>query len=380
MISSKKWLILYLVFLLLFIIGIIGIVAYIDPFMHYHMPLSSQFNYPLDNQRSQNDGIVKYFDYDAVVTGTSMTENFMKTEVDSLFQVNCVKVPFMGATYKEINDNLIVSLGTHPNVKMVIRGLDMNAFFDHEDDMYDSPRHYPTYLYNDNPFDDVNYLLNRDVLYVRIWNILSNRLKGATPGVTSFDRYSYWSSEYTYGRDTVFLNETEKRNQFENPVQTMVLSEEEKEIISCNIEKNVTSLADAYPEVEFYYFITPYCAVWWGEKYEDGMLEKQIAAEKMIIEQILPHSNIRLFSWNDIFELTTDLNHYKDPIHYGDWVNSWMLGQMKSDIGRLTSENYLEYLDREYRFYHTFDYNSLFGQEDYEDDSIAAELLKSKAS
>ena len=89
----------------------------------------------------------------------------------------------------------------------------------------------------------------------------------------------------------------------------------------------------------------------------------------------MPHENIHLFSWNDRFDITTDLNNYKDISHYGEWVNSWMLVQMKQEKGHLTLENYKVYLEQEQNFYETYDYNSMFAQEDYECDYYAAGLL-----
>ena len=91
---------------------------------------------------------------------------------------------------------------------------------------------------------------------------------------------------------------------------------------------------------------------------------------------ILPHKNIHLYSWNDKKEITTNLNFYKDSTHYGEWVGTWMLRQMKAGRGLLTEENYREYIAAERALYRGFAYNSLFDQEDYEDDSIAETLLK----
>lgn len=71
------------------ILGAMGIcVLRVDPFIHYHKPLTNAYFYPLDNQRSQNDGILKHFEYNALITGTSMTENFKTSELDELFGVN----------------------------------------------------------------------------------------------------------------------------------------------------------------------------------------------------------------------------------------------------------------------------------------------------
>ena len=74
--KAKKWLIGWgcLVLALLFLIS--SLVVYVDPYFHYHAPKTDLFFYGLYNQRSQNDGILRHFDYDAVITGTSMTENF----------------------------------------------------------------------------------------------------------------------------------------------------------------------------------------------------------------------------------------------------------------------------------------------------------------
>ena len=97
--TEKKWgsKIILSAVILLCCIG--GLTAFVDPYFHYHAPLSF-LEYPLNNQRYQNDGIVRNFDYDAIITGTSMTENFKTTEFDNLFNVNSIKVPFSGATYK----------------------------------------------------------------------------------------------------------------------------------------------------------------------------------------------------------------------------------------------------------------------------------------
>ena len=73
--------------------------AVIDPLFHYHRPLSF-LSYPLHNQRYQNDGILRHFDYDAIIIGTSMTENFKTSEFDRLWNLSSIKVPFNGGHYK----------------------------------------------------------------------------------------------------------------------------------------------------------------------------------------------------------------------------------------------------------------------------------------
>lgn len=73
-----------------------GLVICLDPFFHYHGPVAGWY-YELSDQRSQNDGITRHFTYDAVITGTSMTENFRTTEFDALMGTGaCIKLPIRG--------------------------------------------------------------------------------------------------------------------------------------------------------------------------------------------------------------------------------------------------------------------------------------------
>lgn len=99
--NFKKWIFIFFTetCIITFILAAINVI--VDPFFHYHKPLPGLF-YILNNERYQNNGILKHFDYDAIITGTSMTENFKTSEFDKLFNVNSIKIPFSGATFKEI--------------------------------------------------------------------------------------------------------------------------------------------------------------------------------------------------------------------------------------------------------------------------------------
>ena len=71
--NAKVWIAGYLM-LVLIPLAVAGIwVIHVDPFFHYHKPYTSGYYYILNNQRSQNDGILKHFNYNAAITGTSIT-------------------------------------------------------------------------------------------------------------------------------------------------------------------------------------------------------------------------------------------------------------------------------------------------------------------
>lgn len=376
-IQSKIWIVGYVILVLL-CLSVVGYrVVRVDPFFHYHKPNTQVYFYSLDNQRSQNDGILKRFDYDALITGSSMTENFKTSEMDAIFGTKSIKTPYFGASYKEINDSLITALSYNTNLKTIIRGLDMWKFLEDKDVMRFELGDYPTYLYDNIWYNDVKYIFNRDVIFSRVYPmVIANDNEGFQPGITSFDVYSNWMNSYTFGLKTVCPDGVSSPD-CAKPVH---LSDAERKIILGTVQQNITSLAEENPDVTFYYFFTPYSILWWKNLVDDGIVYKQVEAEQLVIEEILQCENIKLYSFNNLFNIITDLNNYKDASHYGSWINSLMLHYMKDDKCLLTHDNYLDYLEAELSFYTSFDYLQLNYQVDYDNDYYAEALLNREIS
>ncbi len=355
-INKNEWVRLFCICVLSICVLLGAMVSYIDPWFHFHGP-NPRFYYELNDQRDQNDGIIRHFNYDAMIIGTSMTENFKTSEAEKLFGMKFIKTPFSGATFLETNREIVRAVKTG-HLKAVFRGLDPFNFLDGPDDMFNlALSTYPEYLYDNNPLNDVNYLLNSSAISTCL-SMIKEKVEGKAAGVTSFDEYLNWQNSKTFGGKNVLAG----HEPFTDPVQEAELTQKEHERIRENITQNVISVAQENPDIQFYYFITPCSAVWWGNIYQSGLVKKWNDAEREIIELILQVSNIHLFSWNTNTEITCDLNNYTDDHHYREEVNSLMLQYMHDGVGELTIENYSSYLDEEYRLYSTFDYNKLFDQ------------------
>lgn len=196
----------------LFGMGLIFALVYeVDPFFHYHKPNIEKYYYTLDNQRSQNNGIVKHFEYDALVTGTSMTENFKTTEMDELFGTKSIKVPFSGGEFKEINDNVRVALEKNSRIKVVVRGLDLYRLDEDKDAVRDDLGIYPTYLYDDCPYNDTQYVYNKNILFERVLPMIERKnSEGFSPGIDCFDEYSRWQNNCSFGIKQVISEDFSK--------------------------------------------------------------------------------------------------------------------------------------------------------------------------
>ena len=118
-----KFLIQEITVTVILMIAVAAIVVFVDPFFHYHAPVGG-ISYILDNERYQNDGIVRNYEYDCLITGTSESENFKSTLVDELFGVNSVKATYAGGYYREIAEGERTALEANPDIKIVIRSMD----------------------------------------------------------------------------------------------------------------------------------------------------------------------------------------------------------------------------------------------------------------
>lgn len=358
MASYKRWNICVLGGILFIFLIIGGTTVYLDPVFHYHAPLNG-YAYPLDDERYQNDGIVRHFNYNAIITGTSMTENFKTSECDELFgmkeAITSIKVPFAGAPYKEINDNLERAFEANAEIKLVIRGLDYISMTDDKDAVWDGVRDYgyPEYLTNDNIFDDVQYLFNKEIFINKTLKVLECTQDGKS--TTSFDDYMFWSDNMEYGKDVV-LDGYERGERLETERE---FTEEERIRMLDSLRQNVTDLVEQHPDVEFYIFFPPYSICYWDVLNQKGQINWRINAEKCAIEELLKHSNIKLFSFCTEYEMVCNLDNYRDKYHYGGWINSRMLEWMSKDIHLLTEENYQEYIENIREFYQSYDYDKL---------------------
>ena len=345
----KRWCITFSISFISLLLAGGGLTIIIDPYFHYHKPLPG-LSYRIYDERYQNDGILKHFDYNAIITGTSMTENFKTSEFDELFSVKSVKVSFSGASYREINENLERAIYANADIKYIIRGLDYDSFFKEADLMrYDS---YPTYLYDDNPFNDVEYFFNKTILHDATYrNVVEYTKEGGI--TTSFDDYVNWNSYAEFGKEEIMKEYTRKDKVEKSQV---------KHLNPDNIKQNVIALAKENNQIQFYCFFTPYSIIYWDKLNQGGLLENQLIMEKEAIELLLPYKNIHLFSFFDAFDIITDLDNYKDPGHYSEDINSYILKCMSEGRHELTDDNYEDYCKKVWDFYTTYDYDGLFEQ------------------
>lgn len=346
--AYKKWFIRFIVLAAVLLAGLALLTIFIDPYFHYHGPIKG-LSYVFGNQRYINNGIEKHFDYDSVIIGSSMSENFKPSEAESLMGGKFVKLPFPGASYKEIDDNLETIFDNKREIKTVIRGLDYNRLLDSADEMrYDD---LPTYLYDRNPFNDVKYIFNMTTLLADYY-VIRNTLSGNSD--FNMDDYGIQTDMYgyNYAKGAYFRQEAN--------AEQIPLSGDDYINIDDNFYENIIETAIAHPDTQFYLFFTPYSILYFDGLKQEGTMERQFDAEKYIIEKLLPYDNIHLFSF--FFEIDTicNLDNYKDAGHYSPEVCSSLLSWMAEGEYELTWDNYEVYCQFMRDFYLNYNFEYLF--------------------
>lgn len=347
--KEKKWFFRTIVYLMTCLILAILLVIIVDPYFHFHAPIEGM-SYRLYEERYINDGIARNFEYDAIITGTSMTQNFKVSKFNELFDGNAIKIPFSGAGYQEISQNLQRAFGYHEDINCVLWCLDGTLLIEKAD--YQSYDGYPDYLYDNNVFNDVSYVLNKEILYHGVLKNIVMTLAGEPS--TSFDEYSAWDNEL--GSEAVF----ERYERKEEVIADSGLNNKESVRVEENIRINICEVIEAHPDTTFYIFFPPYSIVYWDNLYREGRISAQIEAETIAAELLLQYPNVELYCFYENMDLIADLDNYKDTIHYSAEINSQILEWINGGEYRITTENLKEHEAHKKELYLNFDYDSLF--------------------
>lgn len=354
---SRKWIIRTLAALVIVLALYASVTVYIDPLFHYHAPLP-QFQYPIEDEIYQNDGILRHFDYDGIITGTSLTERFKTSVADELFNAKFVKVGLAGSYFLEQHDRLERAFRSNDGIRYVIRSMDTDYIFTAANDRAWG-NDLPEYLYNDNIFDDVNYVFNKE-LFARSLRVIEYTRQGHK--TTTFDNAIAEMSKRKYtGAEAVLSCYT-----LGEPVtEESHITEQEKQTLLDNLRQNVTDLIAEHPETEFYLFFPPYSICYWDTQYNLGMVSKLEEAQAIVIEELLQYKNAKLFGFDWDFGTVCDLDNYFDRIHFSTEVSEQLIRYMAAGKYLITQDNYQEYLSEIGEFYHNYDYAALHaGQED----------------
>lgn len=316
---------------LLLLLG--GMVILTDPFFHYHAPVGS-LKAVVSKGEYQCIGTVENFEYDSILLGSSVAENYNNRWFDEAFGGTTIKgIQRSGTTVNLLYylDHAIAS----NKIKNVYYSLDNAALSADPNEVYPNST-MPLYLHNENPFDDVQYIWNKDVLFEHIPYMLAMSFAG------NYDE----GESYNWAKYKTFSAEGALSNYFR--VETISPMMEEAEY-KTNIDANITAIENVvkeHPDITFRFICPPYSILWWDNAYRNGETKQALYASEAAAERLLPYENVEMYYFQNQEKVIANLDNYMDTIHFSDVINRAIVDWMKEGKYRLTLDNYKEEIQK----------------------------------
>ncbi len=332
----------------------IAVVIIIDPFVRYHKPWFGLAAVETE-ERSAVIGLARNMDYDTALVGSSMSENFVDSWFeDGVFGEECLKVPLQGA-YMTDYLPLLDELTEKPGLRNIVFSLD-NYLIDKEG-AQDSLS-IPEYFIKQPSITDIYYLLNKSTLLVYVpMFLIRNSLENY-----SDDNAYVWADRYAYSKYIARANYMATRRLFPEQEKEFDRLFEKTDMLIADLTRYI----EKRPDVTFYLYAPPYSILFWDVCVLDGGLTAEICALEKLYEKLLSYDNVRLFYFQNVYDLITNLDHYRDYSHYDQGVNRFMYESMRDGKWELVKEtegdkaNYYDALLDMFYFARDYDYEQCF--------------------
>ena len=312
MLTGKKALKNFILWVAAGLLLVAGITVVFDPFYQYHGPLPGMKDV-LFERESQVIGSIRHFSYDSVLLGSSVVENCDSSYLDNAYGIKTLKVvKGSGSTA-----DLMYYLGKaheKQDIKRVFYGLDLFAL-KMPCEVTVVSQYSPNYLYTETILDDGAYLFNKDVLLKKIPLMLAYSFADKNTGGHAYD----WSEDKTFG----------PAKAMEAYAGPYVQSEEkdftdDKATIAANIALITEEIA-SHPDTLYTVFFPPYSLLMWDDTCRQGELSEYCYMLDEALRTLLSYDNVEIYYFQTDTDIVCNLDLYMDKVHYSPDINQYML-------------------------------------------------------
>jgi len=328
--QKKKWLIRLLVVMVAELVLVAGIVVVFDPFYQYHKPWFGM-EAVLNDRDNQVPGTLRNFEYDSVILGSSVSENFDSAYLDGLNGTETLKIIRASGSTADLLYYL-EQAHEYQDLKKVFWCLDLFALnADTQVTLTDDS--VPRYLHTKTALDDVTYLYNKEILFEKIPYMLACSMQGINTGGHAYDwsrgkDFSVEGAMRAYDRPDVTPDEV---------IEQKDLPEQEA-LVRANLDMIVEEV-NAHPEIAYYFIIPPYSLLWWDCAYVNGELDMRMYILETALPILSELENAQVYFFQAEEDIVCDLDNYMDMIHYSPEINQYMLECVVADENRVTMGN-----------------------------------------
>ena len=317
--DNKKFILRFVAIAALPLVLILALNYMIDPLQLYRRS-SIAPSFFVTQQRFQFPGVARNFAYDTVVIGSSMSENALPAHINNTLGVNSINLAFAAAASREQKLLAQVAINTG-QVKNLIWEINFDSISAPPETVRDQFGPFPFHLYDRNPFNDLNYLLNKDTLEMSLDIVRFIRGMKDLPERDVKTMYS-WHPLVTYGKDLV-LQKWEEAKRGPRKIDPESFGKMTRD----NLEQNIISVVRANPQINFYIYYPPFSILKQRHYYEGNPLlfENNLMAKEYVFERLGGLDHVKIFDPQADERITFDLDRYKDLSHYDQRANEQII-------------------------------------------------------
>ena len=331
--SSLKWIFSFLCLLLAIVLLLSTVAFIVDPFMQFRV----KDNTYMLNGRYVCSGLIRNYDYNTLILGSSMIQNFNMDQFRQDLGVAPLHIGLGGLTITEMCDLLTLAYDAQKADSYYVC-IDLMVFTNNLEQ-----KHLPQHLMNRDLLSTLRYLLSYEVWFgflpIDIAFMTLDQLGINLPTKfaysRSIDNLENWQLDYpVWGEKTVLDNY--KNNQYS---VSYVDSENLYQTAIANIDKLFNAFN--FTKGEHIFFFPPYSSLCWSEYENRGQFNTYLQIKRYFIEKAMQY-DVTVYDFQSA-EFTMDLDNYKDSTHYMAHINDWMVQCFVDKSYVVNNDNVLDF-------------------------------------
>lgn len=325
------------------VVVLFGILWLYDPLQLFHKPIFRETTF-FGDMRLAARGIIRYYDFDSVILGTSMLENTSAKEAGEKLGGKWVNLSLSGSAYNE-RAVILEYLFKHKKPQKIIYSLESFTI----DSIKDSSRF--DYLYDENPLDDFKIYLNDKFMSCALeWKKSANCI-----GRRDLEELLKWSNHedlkilfggfekwLKYGKkETIAMLKNIKDTPFVVKKDNFDLEKQRS-----YIQTYVLDFVAENPQTQFYFIVPTYSRLSYrigSGDFDNKAFYNRALNLKWFVKELEKYPNAKIYGF-DTLDYADDIANYKDFTHYNVDMNSLHLDSIKQGKHILDSNNIDSYL------------------------------------
>lgn len=334
-ISSRKWVISFFILIIAIFMILASVTYAVDPFFQYRV----KDNLYMLNGWFVGSGLIKNYEYDTLMLGSSMTQNFDMDLMREKLDVQPLHIGLGGINSIEINELINLAYETDKAHCFYIC-VDLSTFTNDAD-----TSRIPSHLINNNILSKCHYLLSYEPwfrympvdLCFMVLDQTSINLPAKFEYGRSIDRLEDWRLDVTFGEDIVL-------DKYRNGKYSV------SEVDTNNLYKRMREHVDTYLSIfdldkgSHIFFFPPYSSLYWCNAQNSNYFDTYIKAKEYFVSEANKMGAV-VYDFQSS-DLTMDLNNYKDTTHYAPEINDFMVNCFANHSFIVTENNYSEFQEK----------------------------------